>query len=1175
MGSDNGKSSRPSGSTRRKNTKHSERPPPPPDDARSVGSQSTEAAVSMSSRSSVKSSVKHGRDNVSVASSQSSAPIVTAKASYTDMAGKRDKRRHGRKPEKSSGCGRRSFLGLTVMIVWVLFYLARSFNVDSVASFRDSVASLRGGASMNSNEQQVENEGGEADGADEKADTAKEKEDPDADLASLASGAGNNLWEGLLDATTDSDGNSTSSSSTNETSDALSTSNTASSTNKATDGTSASETSLSNNEATQDTSASGIASSTSDAAMSTMESSNAEANEAALSEASALLSGGNSASDLTARSQSLDDSQTTDNAQQLDSQLLPDTQMAEMNAGVQETIQPDGSDRTTSSDLIDGQSTQESTNPQQLTSQGKQALAGQLQETLDVQQQPLVSQIQGYASNGPNGQLSQDSTAHYEANDVQQQLDGVTAENPEGQQMGGDQMATGMQEGTGLETGQVLQSGSLDSETQDINQLAANDAGSQMALQSSDVKQGMLRGSKELQPDGMQQQHEGMRSNDISSQNGGNGMIGQSNNVGDGSMEQQQLPQEQNDGMLSNDNMSSQNGVNGMIGQSNNVGDGSMEQQQLPQEQNDGMLSNDNMSSQNGGNGMIGQSNNGGDGSIAQQDSMAQQQLPQEQNDGMLSNDNMSSQNGGNGMIGQSNNGGDGSMEQQQLPQEQSDGMLSNDNMSSQNGGNEMIGESNNVGDGSMEQQQQNDGMLSSDNTSSQNGDNGMIGQSNNVGDGSMEQQQLQQQQPPKEGMVSNDQQFMVVDNKMLSHGGNSASSGSAGSSVQSSQGSRMMANSNLGDGSISEQQSDGNQMEPNVSQQRVDNRQILTNQVSQGRRRLQEVEQPQSPYENMNPTALAEYVTNHAQYRNLVNFDEDLPFDQSSQVPYLFHIHKSGGSSMKHMITCMGLTQTRRGSAENCNDQANYIHVCPLVWGTAVNADASSPLGIERIKRLGLLDLNVPKLVVTTSRFYEALNILTPQHRGRLFVILRDPVERAISKYYYTKFATWERNYNPAIANMTLMEYAQSKHCYDNWVTRRLIHKMNPDAVLTAGDLRLAKEILKQKALILLTDNLAQSSHRMAQYFGWEMDGNERWCVDKYARTEPVNQNPHPIPHKDSPEWASIRDKNQLDVELYRYAMSIYHDQQGPFLSQKFGPLQLSAAVDPEMNQNATPDEE
>ena len=973
MGSDNGKSSRPSGSTRRKNTKHSERPPPPPDDARSVGSQSTEAAVSMSSRSSVKSSVKHGRDNVSVASSQSSAPIVTAKASYTDMAGKRDKRRHGRKPEKSSGCGRRSFLGLTVMIVWVLFYLARSFNVDSVASFRDSVASLRGGASMNSNEQQVENEGGEADGADEKADTAKEKEDPDADLASLASGAGNNLWEGLLDATTDSDGNSTSSSSTNETSDALSTSNTASSTNKATDGTSASETSLSNNEATQDTSASGIASSTSDAAMSTMESSNAEANEAALSEASALLSGGNSASDLTARSQSLDDSQTTDNAQQLDSQLLPDTQMAEMNAGVQETIQPDGSDRTTSSDLIDGQSTQESTNPQQLTSQGEQALAGQLQETLDVQQQPLVSQVQGYASNGPNGQLSQDSTAHYEANDVQQQLDGVTAENPEGQQMGGDQMATGMQEGTGLETGQVLQSGSLDSETQDINQLAANDAGSQMALQSSDVKQGMLRGSKELQPDGMQQQHEGMRSNDISSQNGGNGMIGQSNNVGDGSMEQQQL----------------------------------------------------------------------------------------------------------------------------------------------------------------------------------------------------------QQQQPPKEGMVSNDQQFMVVDNKMLSHGGNSASSGSAGSSVQSSQGSRMMANSNLGDGSISEQQSDGNQMEPNVSQQRVDNRQILTNQVSQGRRRLQEVEQPQSPYENMNPTALAEYVTNHAQYRNLVNFDEDLPFDQSSQVPYLFHIHKSGGSSMKHMITCMGLTQTRRGSAENCNDQANYIHVCPLVWGTAVNADASSPLGIERIKRLGLLDLNVPKLVVTTSRFYEALNILTPQHRGRLFVILRDPVERAISKYYYTKFATWERNYNPAIANMTLMEYAQSKHCYDNWVTRRLIHKMNPDAVLTAGDLRLAKEILKQKALILLTDNLAQSSHRMAQYFGWEMDGNERWCVDKYARTEPVNQNPHPIPHKDSPEWASIRDKNQLDVELYRYAMSIYHDQQGPFLSQKFGPLQLSAAVDPEMNQNATPDEE
>lgn len=278
----------------------------------------------------------------------------------------------------------------------------------------------------------------------------------------------------------------------------------------------------------------------------------------------------------------------------------------------------------------------------------------------------------------------------------------------------------------------------------------------------------------------------------------------------------------------------------------------------------------------------------------------------------------------------------------------------------------------------------------------------------------------------------------------------------------------------------------------------------------------------------------------------------------------------------MKHMLQCMGLAQTRRGSSDPaCSDKADYIHVCPLVWGAAVNADASSPAGIERIKRLGMFDLNVTNLVVTSSRVYEALEIFTPQHRGRLFVMMRDPVERAISKYYYTQIATWERNYKPEMGNMTIIEYTESRHCYDNWMTRRLIHKMNPGFKLTQGDLRLAKEILRQKALVLLTSGMDQSAFRMAQYFGWDMSGDQRWCIEKYSHREPVNQNPHPLPSKDSPEWAAIRDKNLLDVDLYRYALSLYHDQQGKFLHDRFGPLKLPEAVDPDSGDRATPDED
>jgi len=317
------------------------------------------------------------------------------------------------------------------------------------------------------------------------------------------------------------------------------------------------------------------------------------------------------------------------------------------------------------------------------------------------------------------------------------------------------------------------------------------------------------------------------------------------------------------------------------------------------------------------------------------------------------------------------------------------------------------------------------------------------------------------------------------------------------------------------------------------------------------------------SPYETLDAEALTGYVSNHPYYRNLVNFDENLPFDQSSQVPYFWHIHKAGGSTMKHILTCLDMTQTRRSSSEDCNDKDENLHVCPQAWGQTVNADASSPDGIERIERLGLVEQGIPNLVIDTSRFYEALKVLNPQHQGRLFVVFRNPIERAISKYYYNQVATWERNYKPEIANMTMIGYAKSMHCIDNWVTRRLVHKMNPQEKVTEGDLRLAKEILRQKAFILLTDSLSQSVYRLSQYFGWPIDGPKRGCIDRFAKYEPVNQNPHPVPAKDSPEWSAIRETVVLDMELYRYAMELYHEVQSGFLHSKFGPLALPAAVD------------
>lgn len=708
-----------------------------------------------------------------------------------------------------------------------------------------------------------------------------------------------------------------------------------------------------------------------------------------------------------------------------------------------------------------------------------------------------------------------------------------------------------------------------------------------------------------------------MLSHDMSLQNvGRNGIVREKNDVstGEGSLAQQQLVRQQNDGYISHDMslptldnndrsrekpmgqeqnegvMSSNNRLRNGEGGANfhqdndlQMSDGSVMQQQLVLKlQNEGTISNDGSLHNDAGN---------GNGSV-----MEHQIVLQQQNEGTRSNGGTLQNGAGNGNFqdntGIETNNDDGlNAQQQQLLQKQDDGMMSDDKSVQIGWGNVVVQENSamrmGMGDVLMAiEQQVKGGMLTNDPFPHRNAIE--VTEQRYGDDKGVDVEELPKQQDPIK-----DQKFMVVNTNMLSQNGRSTSGGVMNVSnkpswvgrskalLSNEPASGRLTGQQQGDGSVSTSLSTGmsNFMQSqNIGTEEVAAQRDLVNeqmQLAQGHRRLEHVTEPESPYENMSPTDLAKYVANHAQYRKLVNFDEGLPFDPSSQVPFFFHIHKSAGSSMKHMLTCMGLTQTRRGSSEECDDKAKSIRVCPLEWGSAVNADASSPEGIERIKKLGLLELNVPNLVVTTSRFYEALSIFTPQHRGRLFVILRDPIERAISKYYYTRVATWERNYNPTISNMTMLEYAHSHHCYDNWVTRRLIHKMNPGTAVTDGDLRLAKEILRQKALVLLTANLEQSSHRMVQFFNWTMNDAHRWCATKYSNSEIVNKNPHPIPSKDSLEWAAIREKNLVDIELYRYALSLYHDQQGPYLYAKFGPLNLPDAVNPERDQNTTPDEE
>jgi len=160
------------------------------------------------------------------------------------------------------------------------------------------------------------------------------------------------------------------------------------------------------------------------------------------------------------------------------------------------------------------------------------------------------------------------------------------------------------------------------------------------------------------------------------------------------------------------------------------------------------------------------------------------------------------------------------------------------------------------------------------------------------------------------------------------------------------------------------------------------------------------------------------------------------------------------------------------------------------------------------------------------------------------MFSLLRHPVERAISLFYYLQRATWEPTYTEQLVNMTLMEYIQSDFMESNWMVRFLVGK--PEGFIDEHELEAAKQILREKCWIGLQSNLADSIGRFGKLFQWNL--NPKWdlCMeDLRAGKTRSNSNPmKKVVDPNSDEWLLLRQLNDLDMKLYHYAQHLYSNQ-------------------------------
>merc|ERR1712232_1142514 len=277
---------------------------------------------------------------------------------------------------------------------------------------------------------------------------------------------------------------------------------------------------------------------------------------------------------------------------------------------------------------------------------------------------------------------------------------------------------------------------------------------------------------------------------------------------------------------------------------------------------------------------------------------------------------------------------------------------------------------------------------------------------------------------------------------------------------------------------------------------------------------------------------------------KNMRNINDGM---DRNDIPFFWHIPRCAGSTIKAIMgECLGLILACEVGVRDGHEDDPSLDIINYKGARYMNVDTSSLEGINRARDKKLVGSNVarPQAIVSSYLLPISQEIYDHSHKGRAFTLLRHPIERAVSMYYF----------NHQIGNLaneiSLEDYAKGQGIENNWMVRYLTGKLEDE--LPSDALFEAKNNLKKKFLIGFVDDLNESIQRFLKYNDWayhEYDmtkaTQQEQCVNMLAEVG-ANKNMagYVLPKRGSQLYSWISWQTSYDIKLYEYAKELFDTQ-------------------------------